>query len=200
MYPTASPRQVPQSNGWWLPGGAEELLRCPKQQRSRRRRRPAPSPDSGHPLRGLNAGQPGLARPPAADSTRPQQRGEWRWVPPGSRETPPPPPARGRATGYRLGWSPSHRGRPLRNREDAQTARRMRSPPARGKGAQRAGGAGTAHVQPLPVTGGRRAPAMARRVVAGLLLLEAAGLLGALLLYRAMDSSQGAAGRPPVPP
>uniref|UniRef100_A0A8C3KAR7 Uncharacterized protein n=1 Tax=Calidris pygmaea TaxID=425635 RepID=A0A8C3KAR7_9CHAR len=42
----------------------------------------------------------------------------------------------------------------------------------------------------------RRAPAaaMARRVVKGLLLLEAAGLLGALLLYRAMDSSQGAAG------
>lgn len=39
---------------------------------------------------------------------------------------------------------------------------------------------------------------MARRVVRGLLLLEAAGLLGALLLYRAMDRSQGAArrGRP----
>ncbi|XP_074899179.1 protein CEBPZOS [Buteo buteo] len=31
---------------------------------------------------------------------------------------------------------------------------------------------------------------MARRVVKGLLLLEAAGLLGALLLYRAMDRSQ----------
>uniref|UniRef100_A0A8C5IDB6 Uncharacterized protein n=1 Tax=Junco hyemalis TaxID=40217 RepID=A0A8C5IDB6_JUNHY len=38
------------------------------------------------------------------------------------------------------------------------------------------------------------APAMARRVLRGLLLLEAAGLLGALLLYRAMDRSQGAAG------
>lgn len=36
---------------------------------------------------------------------------------------------------------------------------------------------------------------MARRVLRGLLLLEAAGLLGALLLYRAMDRSQGAAGR-----
>uniref|UniRef100_A0A8D2M8X3 Uncharacterized protein n=1 Tax=Zonotrichia albicollis TaxID=44394 RepID=A0A8D2M8X3_ZONAL len=43
--------------------------------------------------------------------------------------------------------------------------------------------------------GRRRAPAMARRVLRGLLLLEAAGLLGALLLYRAMDRSQGAAGR-----
>ncbi|XP_068041442.1 protein CEBPZOS [Anomalospiza imberbis] len=38
--------------------------------------------------------------------------------------------------------------------------------------------------------GRRRAPAMARRVLRGLLLLEAAGLLGALLLYRAMDRSQ----------
>lgn len=39
---------------------------------------------------------------------------------------------------------------------------------------------------------------MARRVVKGLLLLEAAGVLGALLLYRAMDRSQGAAGRAPT--
>lgn len=41
---------------------------------------------------------------------------------------------------------------------------------------------------------------MARRVVRGLLLLEAAGLLGALLLYRAMDRSQGAAGLPGAAP
>uniref|UniRef100_A0A8B9PKE9 Uncharacterized protein n=1 Tax=Apteryx owenii TaxID=8824 RepID=A0A8B9PKE9_APTOW len=32
--------------------------------------------------------------------------------------------------------------------------------------------------------------AMARRAVAGLLLLEAAGLVGAMLLYRRMDRSQ----------
>ncbi|XP_074753008.1 protein CEBPZOS isoform X2 [Athene noctua] len=53
-------------------------------------------------------------------------------------------------------------------------------------------GAEGAQAEPLlPAPGGRRAPAaMARRVVKGLLLLEAAGLLGALLLYRAMDRSR----------
>lgn len=40
------------------------------------------------------------------------------------------------------------------------------------------------------------AAAMRRRLVAGLVALEVAGLGGALLLYRAMDRSQGAAGRP----
>lgn len=41
---------------------------------------------------------------------------------------------------------------------------------------------------------------MALRVVKGLLLLETAGLLGAILLYRAMDRSQGAARRPGITP
>ncbi|XP_072712662.1 protein CEBPZOS [Ciconia boyciana] len=70
---------------------------------------------------------------------------------------------------------------------------RMRGPPVRKRCANRRRSECTAHVQALPaVTEGRRAPAaaMARRVVKGLLLLEAAGLLGALLLYRAMDRSQ----------
>lgn len=75
----------------------------------------------------------------------------------------------------------------------------MRRPPVP-KSCAKGGRRGrTAHVQPLPaVPDGRCAPAaMARRVVKGLLLLEAAGLLGALLLYRAMDRSQGAAGGRP---
>ncbi|XP_076219821.1 protein CEBPZOS [Aptenodytes patagonicus] len=80
--------------------------------------------------------------------------------------------------------------RPLRVRDDA----RGRNAPARKKCANRRRRGRTAHVQPLPaVREGRPAPAaavMARRVVTGLLLLEAAGLLGALLLYRAMDRSQ----------
>ncbi|KAM6082370.1 protein CEBPZOS [Chlamydotis macqueenii] len=55
----------------------------------------------------------------------------------------------------------------------------------------RSAGGRTAHVQRLRAAAeGRRAPAMARRVAKALLLLEAAGLLGALLLYRAMDRSQ----------
>ncbi|XP_054050753.1 protein CEBPZOS [Rissa tridactyla] len=85
-------------------------------------------------------------------------------------------------------------GRPLRARADASGRSAHALPTPCGDGAQtgwRRGGA--AHARPLPaVTEGRRAPAaaMARRVVRGLLLLEAAGLLGALLLYRAMDRSQ----------
>ncbi|XP_075604970.1 protein CEBPZOS [Balearica regulorum gibbericeps] len=70
---------------------------------------------------------------------------------------------------------------------------RMREPHVQKRCADRKRRERTAHVQPLPaVTEGRcaSAAAMARRVVTGLLLLEAAGLLGALLLYRAMDRSQ----------
>lgn len=88
--------------------------------------------------------------------------------------------------------------RPLRGQEDA----RGRNAPAPKTCANRRRRGRTAHVRPLPaVREGRRAPpaaVMARRVVTGLLLLEAAGLLGALLLYRAMDRSQGAVGRPGV--
>ncbi|XP_068795459.1 protein CEBPZOS isoform X2 [Struthio camelus] len=68
----------------------------------------------------------------------------------------------------------------------------MRTPPARKRRAPRGR---TARGQPLAAVtaalsdcGG--GAAMARRAVAGLLLLEAAGLVGAMLLYRRMDRSQ----------
>lgn len=117
-----------------------------------------------------------------------------------------PPSACGRAVGRRLRRNPGHRRRrgvrhngPRGTRAEAL---RTRGPPAQKRCANGGRCGRSAHAQPLPaVTEGRRAPVavMARRVVKGLLLLEAAGLLGALLLYRAMDRSQGA-GRPGVTP
>ncbi|XP_049687005.1 protein CEBPZOS isoform X2 [Accipiter gentilis] len=108
-----------------------------------------------------------------------------------------PPSACGRAVGRRLRRNPGHRRRrgvrhngPRRTRAEAL---RTRGPPAQKRCANGGRCGRSAHAQPLPaVTEGRRAPVavMARRVVKGLLLLEAAGLLGALLLYRAMDRSQ----------
>ncbi|XP_055581971.1 protein CEBPZOS [Falco cherrug] len=62
----------------------------------------------------------------------------------------------------------------------AGSGARQRRGRAHGACAAAAGGAG----------GVQAAAAMARRLLRGLLLLEAAGLLGALLLYRAMERSQ----------